>query len=113
MRKIIFTMLISCGLLGSASLMAAGSSGERTLKNVSVTSDSYVRLEATNNWNNPDACDSGKYIFIDPENDAFKIMTAAALTAFAAGSTVKIFVDGCYERNGDTYPILVTLNVIN
>ena len=113
MRKIIFTLAVACGLLGSASVMAAGTTGDRTLANVSVTSDSYVRLEATNNWGNPDGCDSGKFIFVDPANTAFKIMTAASLTAFAAGSTVKAWVDGCYERNGTTYPILVTLNVIN
>ena len=74
MRKLIFTMLITCGLLGSASLMAAGTTGDRTLKNVSVTSDSFVRLESTNAWGNPDGCDSGKFIFVDPENTAFKIM---------------------------------------
>jgi hypothetical protein len=90
-------------LLGSVSgiALAGGWGSVQTITGYYVYDSGSAFIKTSNN-ENPDACSSSQYLYLDTGAAHFKELWAQVLTAHTSGSTVSLRYEGCSP--GGTYP---------
>jgi len=92
---------------------AAGSGGDRLVKNINVTESGFVQVTGDTPFANPDSCDNATKFFVDPAASPYKTWMAQILTAAAAGNKICPYFIGCFTWSGVTYPKMAALHFRN
>lgn len=107
------TTLFGAALVAGLSVLPAqaeGWSGRQHLDHIIHQDDRAVLVfGASSDWENPDFCDSAQRIVLVPDPDTPKVYTeayAALLGAQLAGREANMFLSGCIEVRGKTFPVI-------
>ena len=93
MRRILipFILLVVC----SSGAALASTWGQAVTINGYYVYDSGSAYITTSGNQNPDACPSSAYLYLDTSAPFFKELYAAVMVAQATGSTVSLLYEGC------------------
>lgn len=111
-KKVCAYILITAlaGMVSTAS--ASGTGGARTVTKADMTTTGRLLLTPTSSFSNPDLCDATNVAVVLETNPSIKTFQAVALTAFASGSKVKPFFNGCWEAPwGDSIPEIQNMSI--
>ena len=84
--------VVSLGISGVAT--ASGWSPPVTITNYFTWTHTAAYLRISSLYN-PDSCATTEILYIDTNDANFKTVWSAVLSAYAAGSTVSVNLDGC------------------
>ena len=88
---------------------ASGDSGLQSINYVHVEGGSFVTIQATAPFNNPDGCGNPLYVMLQYTTPGFSNMFAQVLAVQAAGKPIDFWLQGCASTPwGFTVPIAVT-----
>ena len=111
--KIKIIVIIAFLVLALPSLsFAGGNSGAQVIQQVKIGQGGTIQIWGdTGDWNNPDSCNSSKFILLLPsvgsvENLYYSEMYAFVVAGYLQSLSISGFLGGCSEVNGLTYPIL-------
>lgn len=115
LNKVAYVCTVTAMLIFSSASFAAGDSGKQVISKIQVSQSGRVLIWGVDgSWNNPDTCDSSKYIALLPEqgavvNEYYSEMYALLVAGYLQGKTVSGRLDGCISVVGTTYPILTNV----
>jgi hypothetical protein len=93
MRQVLGSLIMLC-----ASALAQGDSwGTQTTITGYYVYDSGAAFITTANNQDPVACGSSSYLYLDSTAPNFKSIWASVISAQATGSTVTLYYAGCYN----------------
>lgn len=90
--RVIALSVISLGISGLA--MAGGWSPPVTITNYYTWTHTAAYLRISSAFN-PDGCTAADALYMDSNDANFKTVWSAVLSAYVAGSTVSVNLDGC------------------
>jgi hypothetical protein len=104
-QSVVLGIVLSIVLLSPLQVHAAGSGGEKKIKNVLILTDGNVRVEGVGGaWSNPDGCGSSASFMIAPFMPGYKAMLASLLSAQVSGFKIRLWFSGCLNWGATTYP---------